>query len=121
MSKPWRSQLRTPTKAMRFALWMKTKNRSFSQPIRVLQKMSELSQDAPILFVLECSFVKNKPVEKHLELAEAIHLIRYAEPKKAMLTHFYPEWDEVDFQEEVEKFLPNIEIIEAKDGLRVEI
>ena len=56
------------------------------------------------LFVLECSFFKNKPVEKHLELAEAIHLIRYANPKKAMLTHLYPEWDEVDFKAEINNF-----------------
>ena len=36
------------------------------------------------LFVMECSFVKNKPVEKHLELAEAMFLARYAEPKKVV-------------------------------------
>lgn len=73
------------------------------------------------LFVMECSFVKNKPVEKHLELAEAMYLTRYANPEKAMLTHFYPEWDAVDFQSEVEKFSPNCEVIEAKDGLRLKI
>ncbi len=73
------------------------------------------------LFVLECSFVKNKPVESHLELAEAIYLIHRAEPKKAVLTHLYPEWDDVDFATEIEKFLPTREIIEAKDGLRIDI
>lgn len=73
------------------------------------------------LFVMECSFIKNKPVEKHLELAEAMYLTRYANPKRAMLTHFYPEWDAVDFQSEVEKFSPKCEIIEAQDGLRLEI
>jgi ribonuclease BN (tRNA processing enzyme) len=73
------------------------------------------------LFVMECSFVKNKPVEKHLELAEAIYLARYSEAKKIVLTHLYPEWDEVDFAEEVEKFSPNCEIIEAKDGLRIDL
>lgn len=73
------------------------------------------------LFVLECSFVKNKPVEKHLELAEAMYLISYANPKRAMLTHFYPEWDDVDFQAEVKRFSPRCEVIEAQDGLVVEI
>jgi ribonuclease Z len=73
------------------------------------------------LFLLECSFVKNKPVQSHLELAEAIHLIRYATPKRAVLTHLYPEWDAVDFQKEVEKFTPLCEVLEAKDGLRLEI
>ena len=71
------------------------------------------------LLILECSFVKNKPVEKHLELAEAIYLIRKSKPKRAMLTHFYPEWDEVNFSEELKKFEPMCEVIEAVDGLRV--
>ena len=73
------------------------------------------------LFVLECSFVKEKPLETHLELAEAIHLIRYATPKRAVLTHFYAEWDEVDFQKEVAKFSSLCEVLEARDGLRLEI
>ncbi|MCU1288211.1 MAG: hypothetical protein JWN60_440 [Acidobacteria bacterium] len=73
------------------------------------------------LLLMECSFVKEKPVETHLELAEAAHLIRYAKPKKAMLTHFYAEWDAVDFQKEVAKFSPLCEVLEAFDGLRVEI
>ena len=71
--------------------------------------------------IIESSFVRNKPKKKHLELAEAINLIRRAEPKRAMLTHFYAEWDEVDFKEEVRKLRPGIEIIEATDGLRVNI
>ncbi len=69
------------------------------------------------LFVLECSFFKDKPAEKHLELAEAMFLVRYAKPKKAMLTHFYAEWDTVDFQREAAKFSPPCEVIEACDGL----
>lgn len=73
------------------------------------------------LFVLECSFVKNKPVELHIELAEAIHLIRYAEPQKAVLTHLYPEWDTVNFEKEVAKFSPNCKVLKAFDGLRLEI
>lgn len=73
------------------------------------------------LFICECSFVKNKPVESHIELAEAMHLARFAKPKRMMLTHFYPEWDEFDFQKEVAKFTPLCEIIEAKDGLRLDL
>lgn len=73
------------------------------------------------LFVCECSFFKNKPVEKHIELAEAIHLARYARPKRMLLTHFYPEWDEIDFQKEVAKFSPLGEVIEARDGLRIDL
>lgn len=73
------------------------------------------------LLVMECAFFKNKKTEKHLELAEAMYLVRYAKPKKVLLTHFYGEWDAVDFKKEVEKFLPSCEIIEARDGVRLEV
>jgi len=73
------------------------------------------------LMVLECSFVRNKPNTKHLVLKEAIHLIRKAKPGKAMLTHFYPEWDEIDFAKEIEALSPRCEVIQAEDGLRIEI
>lgn len=73
------------------------------------------------LLVMECSFVKNKPVEKHLELAEAMHLVRYARPRRIVLTHLYPEWDAVDFAAEVKKFEPPCAVLEARDGLRLEI
>ena len=73
------------------------------------------------LFILECTFLKDKPVEKHLDLAEAIYLIRKAGLKRAVLTHFYPEWDDVNFTEKVSRFEPMCEVIEAVDGLRLEI
>ena len=73
------------------------------------------------LFILECTFVREKPVKKHLELAEAIFLIRKANPKRAMLTHFYPEWDAVNFEKEIAQFDPLCDVIEAEDGLRLEI
>lgn len=73
------------------------------------------------LFVIESSFVKDKSIEKHLELPEALHIIRRAEPKKAMLTHFYGEWDDVDFAAEVRRLDPKSDVIEAYDGLRIRI
>ena len=72
------------------------------------------------LFLVECSFVKNKPVAKHLELIEAIHLIRMAEPRLAVLTHLYPEWDNVDFDNEVMHLGGReVEVIQAFDGLKL--
>ena len=73
------------------------------------------------LLVLECSFFKSKPVETHLDLQEAMSLVRYAKPKKAVFTHFYPEWDAIDFAGEAAKYSPSCEIIEARDGKRLEI
>ncbi len=73
------------------------------------------------LLVMECSFVTDTPVETHLELSEAIHLTRFAKPKQVVLTHLYPQWDAFDFNDEVRKFSPPCEVIEARDGLRLEI
>jgi Metal-dependent hydrolases of the beta-lactamase superfamily III len=73
------------------------------------------------LLIIESSFVRDKKTQKHLELAEAIYLIRQAKPKRAMLTHFYAEWDSVDFKDEIARFDPICDVIEAFDGLRLSI
>ena len=72
------------------------------------------------LLLMECSFRRNKPVQKHLELVEAMNLARECAPKRLVLTHLYPEWDEVDLASEARPLWSG-ETIEAKDGLRLEI
>jgi len=72
------------------------------------------------LMLLECTFVREKPSQKHLVLREAIHLINQARPRRAMLTHFYPEWDNVDFEKEVAAQSPMCEVVQAEDGLTLE-
>lgn len=84
------------------------------------ETISSFAKDVNVL-VMECSYLRDKPVEKHLELAEAIHLIRRAAPKRAVLTHFNPLWDEIDFDKEVAKFSPMCEVIQAIDGLKLAI
>ena len=91
-----------------------TSDTGMSEPLTAFARKADL-------LLMECSFVKNKPVEKHLELAEATYLIRKAAPKNTVLSHFYPEWDEVNFDAEVEKFDPGCEVIEATDGLRIDL
>jgi ribonuclease BN (tRNA processing enzyme) len=86
----------------------------FSEPIAAFAGGSDL-------FILECTFFRDKPVEKHLELAEAMFMIRKARPKRAMLTHFYPEWDAVDMAAEIRRYEPPCEVLEAVDGLRIDI
>lgn len=73
------------------------------------------------LLVIESSYVKDKEVEIHLELAEAMHIVRKAAPKRAVLTHLYPYWDGLDFEREVAKYSPGCEVIEARDGLNIEL
>lgn len=70
------------------------------------------------LFVMECSFWRDKPIEKHLELEDAMKLARLAEPRKVLLAHLYPEWDGVDIAGEARKLWPG-ETIAAADGLRL--
>lgn len=72
------------------------------------------------LLVIESSYPKDKPKNTHLEFAEAMHVIRRAEPKRAVVTHLYPLWDGIDLTAEAEKYSPPCEVIEARDGLRID-
>ncbi len=72
------------------------------------------------LLIMECSFRRAKPVETHLELADAMRVATSASPRKVLLTHFYPEWDGVDIRAEAGKLWPG-ETIGASDGLRLEV
>jgi ribonuclease BN (tRNA processing enzyme) len=72
------------------------------------------------VLLMECSFRRNKPLQTHLEVAEAMSLARECNPAKLLLTHLYPEWDEFDVVTESSKLWQG-EVIEAKDGLVVMI
>ena len=72
------------------------------------------------LLLMECSFRKNKPVAKHLELADAMRLAHDCAPAKLVLTHLYSEWDNVDLAAEARALWSGV-TIEAKDGLQLEI
>ena len=115
--------LKTPHTDDSFAIRIIDKNEKifvFSSDTGFTKTLASFAKKAD-LFVLECSFFKNKPTEKHLTFAEAMFMIHRARPKKAMLTHFYAEWDAVDFKAEVEKFAPLCEVIEAQNGLRLDL
>ena len=83
------------------------------------QAVAEFARGADLL-LLECSFYRNKPVQTHLELAEAMRVAQLAEPRRVVLTHLYPEWDGIDPKAEAGKLWPG-ETIEARDGLRLTI
>jgi ribonuclease BN (tRNA processing enzyme) len=83
------------------------------------ERLAEFAQGVELL-ILECSFWRNKPTAKHLELAEAIHLARLAEPRKLILTHLYNDWDGIDLESKAKELWPG-ETIAARDGLRLEI
>ena len=72
------------------------------------------------LFLMECSFFRSKPVETHLELADAMRLAALASPRRVVLAHLYPEWDGVDIAAEAQKLWDG-EVIGAQDGLRLDV
>jgi ribonuclease BN (tRNA processing enzyme) len=72
------------------------------------------------LLLMECSFRRTKPVQKLLELADAMRIAEKCGPAKVVLTHLYPEWDGVDLEAEARALWPG-ETIAAFDGLQLEI
>ena len=94
-------------------LFVYTSDTGFSEDLALFAK------DAALL-LMECSFRRNKTVQKHLELADAMRVAQDSAPEKLILTHLYAEWDNVDLATEA-RALWSGETIEAKDGLRVEI
>jgi len=81
--------------------------------------LAPFAKDAALL-LMECSFRRNKPIQKHLELADAMRVAQECTPEKLVLTHLYPEWDDVDLAAEARALWPG-ETIEAKDGLMLEV
>jgi len=94
-------------------LFVYTSDTGFSEDLIPFAKGADL-------LLMECSFRRNKPVQKHLELADAMRLAQDWGPRKLVLTHLYPEWDDVDLVAEA-RSLWSGETIEARDGLRLEI
>jgi ribonuclease BN (tRNA processing enzyme) len=72
------------------------------------------------LLVMESSFRRNKPMLKHLELAEAMRVAVECAPGKLVLTHLYPEWDGIDVAAEAQAFWPG-SVCEATDGLVITV
>ena len=72
------------------------------------------------LFLMECSFRRDKSMRTHLELEDAMRLARRARPRRVLLAHLYPEWDGVDVAAEAAKLWDG-ETIEARDGLRLNV
>lgn len=91
----------------------------YSADTGVSEELATFARGAD-LFVLECSFYENKPVQTHLNLAEAMRIAQMAEPRRLLLTHLYPEWDAIDLPAKAREFWPG-ETIAASDGLRIEI
>ena len=114
--------LKTPHTSESLALGLKDEDSKifvYTSDTGFSEDLAPFAKDAALL-LMECSFRRNKPVQKHLELADAMRIARSCEPKKLVLTHLYPEWDNVDLAAEA-RSLWSGETIEATDGLRLEV
>ncbi len=80
------------------------------------EELASFAKDVRVL-LMECSFHKNKPLNTHLELTDAMQLARACSPRTLVLTHLYPEWDGIDLAAEARKLWSG-ETVEAFDGLR---
>ena len=71
------------------------------------------------LLILEFSFYLDKPIQSHLELADATEIASQANPDILVLSHFFAEWDGIDIAGRA-KELWSGETVAAFDGLRLE-
>jgi ribonuclease BN (tRNA processing enzyme) len=94
-------------------LFVYTSDTGFSEDLAPFAKNAAL-------LLMECSYRRNKSVQKHLELADAMRVAHACQPEKLVLTHLYAEWDGVDLAAEAGALWSG-ETIEAKDGLRIEV
>ena len=71
------------------------------------------------LLMIEATFPNGKGAAKHLELAEAMFLVRKADPKRAVLTHLGPDWNGIDIENAAAEFSSMCPVTAAEDGLRI--
>ena len=91
----------------------------YTSDIGFTEEVGTFSANADLL-LMECSFRRNKPLQTHLELREAVELADLSGARKVLFTHLYPEWDGIDIVSEASQ-LSRSNIDQAIDGLVVEI
>jgi ribonuclease BN (tRNA processing enzyme) len=114
--------LTTPHTKESLALKLKDEDGSslvYTSDTGISKELIPFSKGVAVL-LMESSFRRNKPVQTHLELLEAMDIAAACEPGRLVLTHLYPEWDRFDLVREAKQLWPGI-TIEATDGLRLEI
>lgn len=79
----------------------------------------QLARDADIL-IIECSFPDSLKFKGHLTPSEVGKIANASQAKKIILTHLYPDCDEIDIVGQVKKHVDS-EVILAEDLLAVEI
>ena len=66
------------------------------------QAIVDLARDADLLF-LECAFPRDLVVPGHLDPGGVSRIVRESSARRVVLTHFYPECDQVDLLAELDE------------------
>ena len=80
--------------------------------------LAVFARDADLLLI-ECSFVRETPVKIHVDASQAVQMAKFANAKRIVLTHLYPEWD--GRESEAMEMLAGLNVEIAFDGMRIEI
>ena len=80
--------------------------------------LAVFARDVDLLLV-ECSFVKETPVKIHLDAGHIVQMARFANAKRIVVTHLYPEWD--GHESEAMEILAGLNAEIALDGMRIDI
>lgn len=72
------------------------------------------------LLIIECSAPDAYKIEGHLTPKDVSRIVNKARPKRVVLTHIYPEADEIDIVDEI-RLSVDAEIIKAEDMMELVI
>jgi ribonuclease BN (tRNA processing enzyme) len=73
------------------------------------------------LALLECSYPRSRPTTKHLSTESVAQVATDARLHRVVLTHFYPQCDDVDVAAEVRASGYRGELVLAEDGLEIDV
>lgn len=83
------------------------------------ESLIELAKDTDIL-IIECSFPDELKFKTHLTPSEVGKIGNASKAKKIILTHLYPDCDEIDIVSQVKKYVDS-DVILAEDLMEIEI
>lgn len=85
------------------------------------ESLIEISRDVDLL-VIECSFPDEMKYKFHLTPSEVGKIIKYSGAKKVILTHLYPDCDEIDIVSQIKQYVNgDVDVKIAEDLMKIDI
>lgn len=91
----------------------------YSGDTDVCENIVDLARNADLL-IIECSTPDGQKIPGHLSPKDIIEIANKSNPKKIVLTHFYPRCDEVDILDIIKPHIKE-DCIKAEDLIKIEI